>query len=346
MIIDKKYCMSSYLTLRTIADDTKGFSEKYPPLLIPINKDRHPVADSFELEAMLKKYTEEAYKNHKVALCLSGGIDSAILAKFAPKGTVCYTFKCVVPGIEVTNEVPQASIYAKECGLEQRVIEVYWEDFEALAPILMKHKGAPIHSIEVQIYKAALQAKKDGFDALLFGETADVNFGGFDGLLSKDWNLEDFKKRYTNIEPSIVLKDYVDIKEPFEKYVVNGVVDVHEFVRHVFYREAINSYTNACSTAGVEFISPYTKTFLSTPLDLERIRNGENKYIVREVFHRLYPHLDIPKKIPMPRATNEWLKDWKCKPREEFRDDIDYSKLKGDQKWLIYALDKFLDIIK
>lgn len=346
MSVDLKYCCSSFLTIRTIYDDSKCFCNEYPPLLIPINKDRNPVADSFELEAILKKYTEEAFKNHKVALCLSGGIDSAILARFVPKGSTCYTFKCIVPGVEVTNEVPQASIYAKECGLNQKVIEIYWEDFEKYAPILMKHKGAPIHSIEVQIYKAALQAKKDGFDALLFGETADVNFGGFDGLLSKDWSVDDFKKRFTNVEPSIVLKEYVDIREPFEKYAVNGIEDVHEFVRHVFYRESTNSYTNACSTAGIQFISPYTKAYMSVPLDLNRVRNGENKYLVREIFHRLYPHLDVPKKIPMPRATNEWFKNWKCEPQELFRDDIDYSKLSGDQKWLIYALNEFLKIIK
>ena len=85
MSVDLKYCCSSFLTIRTIYDDSKCFSNEYPPLLIPINKDRNPVADSFELEAILKKYTEEAFKNHKVALCLSGGIDSAILARFVPK---------------------------------------------------------------------------------------------------------------------------------------------------------------------------------------------------------------------------------------------------------------------
>ena len=342
---DLKYCCSSFLTLRTIYDDSKCFCKKYPPLLIPINEDRLPVYDSNDLENILKKYTEEAFKNHKVALCLSGGIDSAILARFVPEGTTAYTFRCVVPGVQVTDEVPVAAVYAKECRLKQVVINIYWEDFEKYAPILMRHKGAPIHSIEVQIYKAALQAKKDGFDALLFGETADINFGGFDGLLSRDWSVDEFKKRYTHVEPSLLLKEYVDIRAPFEKYSKDGVADVHNFCRNVFYREAINSYTNACTTAGVEFISPYTKTFLIPPLDLERIRRGENKYLVREVFSRLYPDLQVPKKIPMPRPTNEWFKDWKCKSRPEFN-DIDYSKLSGDQIWLIYALNKFLDIIK
>lgn len=163
---DKKYCMSSFLMFRnceplyncTIKDD-------FP--------DRIPVKDSYQLEEHLKERIEEVTKEKKVALALSGGIDSAILAKFMPKGSVAYTFKCIVPGIEVTDESVVAAKYAKECGLEHKIIEVYWEDFEKYAPILMRKKNAPIHSIEVQIYKAVLQAKEDGMDALIFGEAAD-----------------------------------------------------------------------------------------------------------------------------------------------------------------------------
>lgn len=346
MIEDLSFCSSSFLIYRTIVDDKKCFSKLLPPFIVPINKDRCPVSSSKELYDLLKRQTEAVFKSKKVAICLSGGIDSAILAKFCPKGTTAYTFKCIVPGIKVTDEVPQASIYAKECGLNHKTIEIFWEDFEKYSEILMKHKGAPIHSIEVQIYKAALQAKMDGFDTLLFGESADVNFGGFNGLLSRDWSLDEFKKRFTNIDPSLVLKTPIQINWPFEQYLDNGVVNVHEFLRHIFYRESINSYINACSTAGISFASPYTKAFLAAPLDINRVRNGENKYLVREVFRMLFPTLEVPEKIPMPRATNEWLKNWKCKDRNEFIQNIDYSVLSGDQKWLIWSLDRFLDLIE
>ena len=114
---------------------------------------------------------------------MSGGIDSAIIAKYMPKGSTAYTFKCVVPGTEVTDESAQAAKYAKECGLKHKVIEIYWEDFVRFAPELMKHKGAPIHSIEVQIYKAALKAKEEGFERLIFGESSDVSYGGLSCLL-------------------------------------------------------------------------------------------------------------------------------------------------------------------
>ena len=160
---------------RTIVDDNKCFSEKYPPVLFEENLDKKEVFHSNELEEELKIQIEKACDNSKAALALSGGIDSAILAKFMPKGSTCYTFKCIVPGVDVVDETIQAEKYAKECGLCHKVIEIYWEDFEKYAPVLMRRKGAPIHSIEVQIYKAALQAKADGFDSLIFGESADNN---------------------------------------------------------------------------------------------------------------------------------------------------------------------------
>lgn len=107
-------------------------------------------------------------------LAVSDGTDSAVLAKFMPKGSIAYTFKCIVPGVEVTDESKQAIIYVEKCGLKHKIIDIYWKDFEQYVSLLMKHKNAPIHSIEVQIYKAALQAKKDGINDLIFGEAADA----------------------------------------------------------------------------------------------------------------------------------------------------------------------------
>ena len=167
---DVKYCSSSFLTYRTIIDRNKCFSKKIPPKFFNNPIERKPINNSKELHDALKSEIEKATVNGKAALALSGGIDSAILAKYMPKSSTAYTFQCIVPGKKVTNEVPRAAEYAKECGLKHKTIKVYWEDFEKYAPILMKNKGAPIHSIEVQIYKAALQAKKDGFETLIFGE--------------------------------------------------------------------------------------------------------------------------------------------------------------------------------
>lgn len=106
----------------------------------------------------------------------------------------------------------------------------------------------------------------------------------------------------------------------------------------------MNSYKNACDCAGIEFIAPYANTYLATPLDYERVRAGQNKYIVREVFEKLYQGFEIPPKTPMPRPTNEWFKDWKGPIREEFWPNC-VKDLTGDQKWLVYILEIFLNLL-
>ena len=65
----------------------------------------------------------------------------------------------------------------------------------------MARKWAPVHSIEPQIYKAAIRAKKDGVKMILVGESADLIFGGMDQLISKDWSFDDFVNRYTFLMP-------------------------------------------------------------------------------------------------------------------------------------------------
>ena len=344
MIVDKQYCMSSYLMFRTIVDHNHSFKDGITPSFFEENKDRQAVTSSQELLNILEQEVKKSCTNKKAALALSGGIDSAILAKFMPKGSVAYTFRCTVPGTNVADESEAAARYAKECGLIHKIVEISWEDMEKNAPILMTHKGAPFHSIEGQIYKASLQAKADGFEALIFGESADVNYGGMDSLLSKDWSVPDFIERYSYVMPHKILKKPIIITEPFIKHSKNGFMNTHEFIRDIFYLEAMGSYTNATNAAGIELIAPFSKTFMGVPLDLQRIRNGEGKYLVREAFKCLYPEYDIPKKIPMPRPMDEWMKNWEGPSRSEFWQNS-INHFSGDQKWMIWALEKYLNLI-
>jgi len=345
MIVDKNYCMSSFLMYRTVADDNKCFKEGIKPNLYQDIHAKKGVRTSRELGQALKKCIESTLKKGKTALALSGGIDSAVLAKYMHGRGKAYTFQCIVPGIEVTNEVPRARKYAEACDLEQEVVEVYWSDMEEYTPILMKHKGAPIHSIEVQIYKAALRAKQDGFENIIFGESADLNYGGLSGLMSKDWRLGEFVDRYSYVLPYKVLKEPELILEPISRYEREGYIDAFEFCRGFFFREAMGSYTNACECAGINLVCPYAYTKLDGNLDYDRIRSGENKYLIRELFGKLYSGFEQPTKLPMPRPSNEWYKDWKGPIRQEFWEHC-AEGLTGDQKWLLWSLEKFLDVIE
>ncbi len=343
-MVNKVYAMSSFLQFRSVYDQNVKFSEK---LDFPLRVDnsfaanRTPINSSDELYAYIKAFIERESANGKAALALSGGIDSAICAAFMPKGSVAYTFRCVVPNKQVTDETEAAKYYCEQNDLEHRVVEVYWEDYDQLSPMLMRYTNAPFHSIDVQIYKAALQAKCDGFDTLIFGQGADLIFGGFDQLLSRDWAVGDFIERYSFVLPYKVLKEFVVITEPFKKWTKDGYIDLHNFLDEHLFWEDIHSYHNSCAAAGVKFSGAYINA-IHKPLDYIRIRSGDSKYLVREVFQRLYPELKIPKKTPMPRPMNEWFENWDGPKRPEFWPNC-HINMTGDQKYYIWILEQFLN---
>lgn len=342
--VDKKYCMSSFLMFRSLLDSNKTFKKGITPLIADLNFQRKAIKTSKDLDNFLKDEVAKATAGKKAALMLSGGMDSAILARYMPKGSVAYTFKPVVPGFEAKNEINAAKKYATYCGLEHRIIEISWEDYEELSPILMKHKGAPFHSIEPQIYKGALQAKKDGFEKLIFGENADIIYGGFDRLLSKDWTYGEFIERYSHVLPYKVLKDWELITHPFSKHEKNGYIDTYDFMNDVFRMEALGSYMNACSLADIDLVAPFAMTYMEDELNYERVRNGENKYLIREVFSDLYKNFKVPTKLPMPRPVDAWLNNWEGPKRKEFWPNSTVN-MSGNQKWLVYILEKYLDMI-
>ena len=191
----------------------------------------------------------------------------------------------------------------------------------------------------------ALKAKEEDFDALIFGESADLNYGGLSDLLSKERTVGEFIDRYNYVHPYYVLKDPLILTKPFENYVrTDGTFDTHEFCRGIFLHEAMGSYSNACECAGIKLITPYVNTWLGPELDYERIRSGENKYIIRDAFKQLYPGYIAPPKTPMPRPMDEWMSKWEGPQRPEFWPNCT-SHMKGDQKWLVWALEKFLNLI-
>ena len=84
---------------------------------------------------------------------------------------------------------------------------------------------------------------------------------------------------------------------------------------------------------------------MADKLDLNRIRNGESKYLIRELFSLRYPDVPIPEKLPMPRPVDTYFADWKGPVRKEFRNDIQVDQYNGNQKWLIWCLEEFLNLV-
>lgn len=340
MRTDTNFCMNSYLMYRAIVDEDCRFSDSLEPRFYHNDVPRTPVHSSEELEAHLRYEINKALQNGPAALMLSSGMDSAILAAFLPKGTQTYTLHC--QSDSSIDETEVARNYAEINGLKHTVIDIFWSDYEDYSLPLMKQKGCPIHPLEVQVYKAALQAKRDGIKTLIFGETADIIYGGHSKLLSRDWTLTEFTERFSFVDVKKVLRHPDIIQTPVLRHVKkDGKVDVFGFLNAFEYDVSLGFYNNACRLADINFFSPYASSILGAPLNMERIRNGESKYIIRELFGKIYPEIPVPDKTPLPRPMSEWLRDWTGPLHKDIIPDH-LAEMSGDRKWYIYALNRFL----
>lgn len=342
-MIDKTYCMSSYLAFRYIEKDNVDF---YPGMhhktaKIPARNECVSISSANELDVNLKMVFDDL-KNENVGLLLSGGMDSGCLASYMPVEANAYTFR--FKGGYALDELKRAEGFAENNKLNLHYVDIEWKDIRRVLPVLMKNKAAPVHSIEPQIYLAALQALKDGVTMLAIGDAADYVFYGMDGLLSQDWDFDDFVKRSIYINPKEVLSDSADIMYLYERYRRGNKIDFLGFYDKSITEESYGSYDNALETAKMPFIDPYKNFVLANPIDLARIRNGESKYFIRELFRKIYPNLSLPEKKPMPRPVDNYFKNWSGPKRKEFKRNLDMSVFSGNQKWLLFCLEEFLNI--
>lgn len=323
-------------------DFYKGFRhENYQPIKA---EDQIPVVTSEDIDREIQKQVDGLYEKYdNIGILLSGGMDSANLAAYLKPGSHAYTF---TSGSGVFNaDVERAKKYCEKFNLVHHLIDITFEDFKRFTPVVMARKCAPVHSIEPQIYKAAIAAKKDGVEMILVGESADLIFGGMDKLITPEWDFDGFAKRYTFLEPSLVLKNPVSQMDLYERYREGeNDIDYMRFMDEVFSVESSSSYLNAFGAAGLPYYDPYARLVMAEPLDMQRVRNGEPKYLVRGLYAIKYPELEIPFKIPMPRPVDAIFQNWEGPKRPEFRTDIPMSELTGNQKWQLWCAQLFLDM--
>ena len=341
---DKNYCASSYLALRYIEDPTKEFINGLHHQVfrqMPIEERTH-VHTVLDIDNAIQQSFDEI-KDKRLGLLLSGGMDSAILASYMT-GCDAYTFR-FLDGTFQSDELRRAERYANLYKLNLHYVDINWEIIDQCLDEVMKSKGAPVHSIEPQIFQAAKQAERDGIKLMIIGDGSDYVFGGMDKLLSKDWNFDDFVKRYIYIPPFEVLKEPVSMTYLFERYrLPNNKIDYLRFLQDIAIDESYASYENAFQASGMPYLDPYASLFLAEPLDLNRIRNGESKYLIRQLFSMKYPRIPVPEKVPMPRPVDQYFADWHGPKRPEFLSNINLNQFSGNQKWLLYCLERFLNL--
>ncbi len=342
-MVNKNFCMSSYLAFRYIEREDMDFYEGYFHKNIPLpNSSQFTYVRTVDDIDSAIQNVFNSISTEKLGICLSGGMDSAILASYM-RGCDAYTFR-FLGGEFQQEELSRAEYYAQYYGLKLHYVDIDWKTVEQYLPIVLRAKNAPVHSIEPQLYQLAIQAKKDGITRLIVGESSDLIFGGMDQLLSQDWTLEDFQKRYTFLEPQEVLKEAVDMSYLYERYRVGNKIDFLKFMDDVFSRESSSSYYNAFGAANISYTDHYALLRMIEPLDLHKVRNGESKYLIRELMKKKYPEIPVPDKVPMPRPVDKYFKDWSGPTRPEFKRDLDMSRFTGNQKWQLYCLEQFLNL--
>ena len=340
-MVDKNFCMSSYLALRYIErDDTDFFEGLHHKNFTPI-KDKIAVSSAREIDAAIENNFAKL-RGKKLGLMLSGGMDSAILASYM-RGAEAYTFR-FLDGNFQSEELQRAKYYAETYGLNLHCVDINWQTIEPHIDPVMRAKAAPVHSIEPQLVAAANQAKADGVEVLIIGESSDLIFGGMDGLLSQDWDFDAFVDRYTFTPPQKVLNEPADMSCLFERYRRGNKIDFLQFMNDVFSVESAGSYMNAFAVAQIDYADPYANLVMGVPLDLQRVRNGEPKYLIRELFAMKYPNFPVPDKIPMPRPVDFYFADWQGPTRHEFKRNLDMKNFTGNQKWQLYCLERFLNL--
>ena len=343
--IDKDYCMSSYLTFRYVYDPNVWFREGLPHhdhALVP-DEEKTPCETADDIDRVIRE-TLAKIDLRRTALMISGGMDSAILASYLPPGTKCYTANCI--GRNAVDETKMARTYCDLYQLEHVIVDVTWDDYRNTMDELMLSDGSPIAPNQPQAYKIARKALKDGATHILYGDCADTEFGGMTLLLSKDWTFDGFVERYTFIRPETVLKSPKSVLDVYEKYRKGADgIDFISFVSEVYAKSAAGALSNACRCAGIAATDPYEKMKMAKPLDLARVRRGESKYLIRDLFRKRYPTLAVPEKLPMSRPAADWMQWWEGPVRDEFIPSC-ADNLTGEQRLLLYFLERFLNLIQ
>lgn len=347
-MIDKKYCMSSFMAFRFIEKDDVDFYEGLRHKVykrIP-EDEKMVVSTAADIDNAIQTLLGEHLKSYKKpALLLSGGMDSGILASYL-EGADAYTFR-FLGGSFQEDELQRAKAFSEKYHLNLHYVDIDWNHtVEKYINRVMIAKSAPVHSIEPQIMQAAAEAKANGNDIMVIGASSDDVFGGIDKLLSVDWTYQAFIKRFMYTDPALVLKEPVSMDYSFRPYKQGEMIDYMGFLDANSTIETDLSFQNAFETAELDFFDPYACMKLGVELDLYKIRHGQSKYLIRELFSKKYPEYPVPEKLPMPRPVDIYFKDWTGPKREEFRSDINMDELTGNQKWQLFSLERFLDIFE
>jgi asparagine synthase (glutamine-hydrolysing) len=201
---------------------------------VQFDLDRHHTEDYFieELRARLLDSVELHLRSDvEVGACLSGGIDSSLLAALAggrSAGGPLQVFHGRFPGEEKFDESRHAREVAREKGLLLHEIDITEEDFVSSMPGVVYHLDAPVAGPGSFAQYRVAQAVRDRVKVVLGGQGGDEIFGGYaryllayfeqciKGAIDGTLHNGNFVVTYESIIPNLVtLRDYQPLIQEF-----------------------------------------------------------------------------------------------------------------------------------
>lgn len=267
------------------------------------------------------------------ALLLSGGMDSAVLAPFMPKGSAAYTV--YFDKIE-KNELGLAKSYCEKFGLEHIPLKIDADEYLESIDGLIIRKGMPLSPAEPVYHLAAKKAAMDGHEQVVTGGGADGKQGGFVGL-RHDVEPSEMEQRWRKhyINPVNILRDSISVEYAFGDFLKDGkrIVDSREFLWYVGTERF--AYDNAIEAAGTSHIAPFS-TFRCA---FDKWRNKrEPKYFIVEMYRAIFGY-DPPKKYGMQKPSYA-LGGYKPTNLEIFK-EFDIKSYDFNKKVQIFFLERF-----
>jgi len=121
--------------------------------------------------------------------------------------------------------------------------------------------------------------------------------------------------------------------------------NIERFLEQNYHGMTMQSFWHIPDMVGVSMYCPWGEIGMVRPLDLQRIRHGEPKYIVQEAFRTLSGDCPVPEKIPFTRP--DYLRaGFYTRDIPFLRKDIDIPELSAQQRWMLFCLCNFYRVAR
>lgn len=309
-----------------------------------------------KIEDLLIKNIEDITLDKKIAIPLSGGIDSSLILAMCRKlyqDKKIYTYSA---GFYGDDEFKYSRLVAKKNNSVHKEKILYKGDFigeKSLLRPLIEQKCEPLHPNEIALANVEKIAKSDGCEIAVCGEGADDIFGGYGQNLRMYMNYKNdalfFKffldnYRYFSIEDRIKIIKNKYLVDDFQ--LLNSFLDKREmpedirdkafyFIQKIHTPGLIIRGANAMRFNNIGMGFPYTNIELvnfvnSLPFEFKlRWKSEKHKNAAKEMYFRdLSEKMDIPKYILKKIAERYLPHELIYRPKYAF--PVPFDKWLGD----------------